>query len=519
MKGTGETGSPPPLRPRNRRPLAWALTGLAGLLLLIVVLNLTDSPPAAPAAEGPPPANLGAENGFFLLWGFAEPPGTDLQAGGFRAQVAELVSAEPGSRQARALFHDWNKRLNAGSRLHWQGTTLAFPPDPATDVSGHFAARRLELESRLEHFAELQERYRGMLAAARLDDFTPLGGEFPARSLLLATHAARLFAASCALQAVDGRWEEAARGLLQAAATGFRMISGARTLGVNALGKAMVELSLRTLASLLNRASCPPAAVQLVLEGLPPRPAADFGTAAVRAFSGLRFAAAVDRLKRDQIVDPMLLKDYFRDPAAFFVVERFVAISQLRVYQAVHAMASFLVKANETTAAMRALWQEVGRLEETPPWRWGKSPLLGRRSPPVATGPLWWLRNPVGRMMVRSAMPYNFPVLQHYVLQSHELRARYELVCLLARARASTPASRVPAAMLLRLLASAPERDPFGGGPYRYAATRRLLYSLGPDRLDDGGREGVETWRDSDLAVPVSFAADPAASGDGDDGR
>jgi hypothetical protein len=109
-------------------------------------------------------------------------------------------------------------------------------------------------------------------------------------------------------------------------------------------------------------------------------------------------------------------------------------------------------------------------------------------------------------MMVSSAVPFTWPVLQHYVFRSHCLKARYDLTRLLAQARLQAgPDMSLSQASLLDLLAAATERDPFSGGPYRFSPESGTLYSIGQDGLDNGGREQTASWRDSDIAVRISF--------------
>jgi len=476
-------------------------------LLFFLGLNLFDTGPGPGSAPPPPPpASLEPGGSFFLLWGFAEPPGTDPSAEAYGRQVRELFASPLRDSHSRARFGLWLTRLNADYRQYWQGASFYFPQLQGEDVASYFAARRAQVAERQERFSLLLRRYRGILQAAEMKDFTPQGWELPSRSYLLAANVAKLFAASRVLVALAGDWLPAGVDLLEAVDAGFRLIASGRTLAVNTLGKSMVELSLRALASLLNRPECPPRLARLVLEGMPERPARDFGTAAVRSFTLDGFAAALERIKTGGIVDPFLLKDYFRDPAAFFALERFVAISGPRFFAAFHALAAFFVQKNESIAMMRAFWEEVGALEEMPPWRWEATPLRQRRSSGAAAGPFWWLRNPVGKMMVSSAVPFNWPILQHYVYRSHELKSRYELTRLLARARLALDAGmKLDEETLTRLLSDAGPLDPFSGRPYRFSRERQALYSIGADRRDDRGREHPDVWRDSDIAVPIKF--------------
>ena len=158
-----------------------------------------------------------------------------------------------------------------------------------------------------------------------------------------------------------------------------------------------------------------------------------------------------------------------------------------------------------TTACV--FWENVGSLEAMPPWQWGSQPGAAlHRGLDTGQTPFWWLRNPLGKMMVRSAVPFTWPVLQHYVYRSHGLKVRYDLVRLLARARLQAgPDSILTQEALRGLLASATERDPFSGFPFLFSRESGMLYSIGPNGSDDGGREQQAIWRGSDIAVPIKF--------------
>ena len=464
-------------------------------------------PLTCPRLRSCPSAALGPDNGFFILWGFAEPPAGDPSGQAYRGLLLDLFKVRARDIRSRSPYGQWLARLNLSFRDHWQGARLNFPQGAHEDICALFASRRAEIAGRRQRFAVLQQRYERVLHSPRLEDFSPIGFELPLRCASLAGAAARLFAASRLLDALDGDWLPAGEDLLAAAAAGFQLLSSGRTLEVNSLGKDMIELSLRALAALLNRPECPSDLVRLVLQRLPARPVGQFGTAAVRAFTCLNFAAALARLKENRIVDPWLLKDFFREPAALFALERFVAISGLRLFTAAHALAAFFVQENETLTAACVFWENVGRLETLPPWQWDSRPGAAlHRGLDTVQAPFWWLRNPLGKMMVRSAVPFTWPVLQRYVYRSHGLKVRYDLVRLLAQARLqASPDSGVTREALRSLLAAAAERDPFSGSPFLFSRESGMLYSIGPNGSDDGGREQPAIWRDSDIAVPIRF--------------
>jgi hypothetical protein len=109
-------------------------------------------------------------------------------------------------------------------------------------------------------------------------------------------------------------------------------------------------------------------------------------------------------------------------------------------------------------------------------------------------------------MMVRSAVPFTWPVLQHYVYRSHGLKARYDLTRLLAMARLQAgPGKGLSRKELRGLLDSFPERDPFSSRSYLFNPESGMLYSVGQDGLDNDGRELPAAWQNSDIAVRIGF--------------
>lgn len=496
-----------------RRLVFVAVAAALLFILFFLGLNLFDTRPA-PAALGAgatrmPAANLEPGNLFFVVWGFAEPPETHPLSPEYRLRVLELFTprSRPFQRLSRSPYGQWLALLNDAVARHWQGAIILFPKGSVEELGEHFASQRGRIGELELRFAPLLSRFRRLLGAGALLDFTPVNWDCPPRSLQLATFAAKLYAAAAMLAALDGDWPAAGTDLLAAADAGFKLIASGRTLGVNALGKSMVELSLRALASLLNHPQCPPEFARLVVDRLPELPIQSFGTGPVREFNWLRFASSLARVKKDRIVDPTLLKDYFRDPKAFYVIVSLVGINRMRLFNVTHALAAFFIKENESLVMMRNFWDEVGALENAPPWRWRAGPVRRRRSLPATSGPFWWLRNPLGKMMVQSAAPYYWLILQKYVYRSRELQVRYDLTRLLAQARlASERDGGLGGEELGRLLAVA-ALDPFSGRPFRYGRGSATLYSLGADAEDDGGRERLELWRDSDIAVPIRFVS------------
>ncbi|MBU4404531.1 MAG: hypothetical protein L6428_15990 [Candidatus Aminicenantes bacterium] len=65
-------------------------------------------------------AALGPDNGFFILWGFAEPPDSDPAGQAYRGLLLDLFAARAKDFRSRSPYGQWLARLNLGYREHWQ---------------------------------------------------------------------------------------------------------------------------------------------------------------------------------------------------------------------------------------------------------------------------------------------------------------------------------------------------------------------------------------------------------------
>ena len=173
---------------------------LALFVLFFFGLNLFDSRPGAGAGRGrgPAAAQPGAGQRLFPRLGLRRtagdrPPGRRLTA----RQVLELFAARARNYLFRSRYGQWLARLNAGYRRHWQGATLYFPQLPRR---GRRRLFRLPPRPDRGTAAALRRAAAALppAPAGRASSRTsrPWAGSCPARSLLLATYTAKLFAAS-----------------------------------------------------------------------------------------------------------------------------------------------------------------------------------------------------------------------------------------------------------------------------------------------------------------------------------
>jgi hypothetical protein len=98
--------------------------------------------------------------------------------------------------------------------------------------------------------------------------------------------------------------------------------------------------------------------------------------------------------------------------------------------------------------------------------------------------------NPIGRLLIagelESVSLLDLNLKRHW---AGNAATRVVLACELFRRAKRTEAPTLKAIVDAKLLDAVPE-DPFDGKPMRYDAARHVVWSVGPDGKDDGGRVG-----------------------------
>ncbi len=101
-------------------------------------------------------------------------------------------------------------------------------------------------------------------------------------------------------------------------------------------------------------------------------------------------------------------------------------------------------------------------------------------------GALFMRRNPVGRILCGVVLPTLDATLDRKC-ESDALLAAARLITALRRHELKHGCPPANLTALVPEFLSAVPADPFDGRPFRYAADRRIIYSVGPDLADDGG--------------------------------
>lgn len=462
------------------------LLNVLGILVLggivaFIALNLFDSE-AVQNPITPPnlkPASLAADNGFYILWLLAEPAETEIAARSAIMPIRALF--DPGYDNERTIAAYVETKISkARSSQAWKEFSPPFPAD--TDPAGKdwfpfFTDNRQAVVKQKEQYAVLLSRYERLLASPRIEDFTLPRDDAPLPNLVMWMKVAKLSTGIQIVQALDGQWAEAASALIAQVDLCRRSISNSRALVFNLVGKAVMTQSLRALACLLSQEACPPAVMSQVLGGLAPLTYAEFGTRQGFTFEYLAMADQIDRIESGR-----LREDDLDLPLPGY-------------------LGPLLLNSNRTKQYFAEYWNKMIEYESKPPHTWPALTALGytRQSSHF----LWWVRNPVGKIVADIAIPN----MEGVARRSYALKARHDLVRISAELHLKRRAGQ-SAGALLPSLESYRALDPYSGRHYIYNEGNGVLYSIGPDRVDGGGIEKLmRSSMDSDIVMICSLAS------------
>jgi len=413
-------------------------------------------------------------NGYYRLWTLTEPEGTDVESDDvifkYRRFYDPKFDNDKYIKEWNASDENWftNRKGYKGSfkpyltkwkqMLKKDGDWVNPPKDPTQDWTREVLAHRdivVELQTLEKVFLE---RYQRVVDSEVFEDFTLIRPDFPVPHLLAWLQVTKLYIIVHMLDAVDGNWETGVSHLLNHIRFSKKAVKGSRTLILNLVAKAVQRLTLQALASLMNQPEFPAPLYEKIIDGLPPLENEDFGTRV-----------------------PMLLEGF----------------NLTRIEKG-----GLLLQKNRTRQYFCDLVSKLVNSEKIPPFQWESSPLENNK---VKNGWFWWLLNPAGKSeFERVAESQTVSNLFTVVFKSYSLKAIYEMTRISAELHLHyTPGKdKTVKEVLDRLETYRSWVDPGSGKPYVWDERRQVLYSIGTDRDDDGGKADYTTI-DTDIILPV----------------
>jgi hypothetical protein len=466
------------------KAVLFILIAVVGLTAAYVIFNQLDArsdPEREYTAADLAKNDFSAANGYYLLWALAEAPDVDIESAAVRQKYRTLFDPELGG----SGWKNWNQDVYKKMYGHFYRLRSQlgkkhgiYPVSESPDqITVDWLTWAVKREAYLRELAitweVLLRRYDMLQAVPVFQEFMPPAYDAPIPNLLAWLHVAKLFDNLCLLQAHDGDWSGAASRLLNHLAFSRRAMAGSRVLITRLIAEGIYRLNLQALASLLNQPECPVEVCELISRRLP-----DLSTEEID-------------LRQPVINEYLVTKDALQSGKIFWF-EKESPIDWPR----------FLLQKNRTLRIWHDWGERLLRLEKTPPCRWesGAMELLTFRP-----GRLWWLQNPTGKKLAGAGMVSGAGLLHKRWLS----RTLFDLLRISAELHQRYDFSR-PVAQVLPTLASYRSVDPGSGKPYIWNDSKQILYGVGMDCVDNGGKELVADWKGFDSVLPCVLYVRPA---------
>ncbi|UCH93875.1 MAG: hypothetical protein JSV88_26910 [Candidatus Aminicenantes bacterium] len=409
-------------------------------------------------------------NGYYRLWSLTEPEAVDIESDELLLKYRRMHDPQfDNDKYLKEWLADENtwsfpkkdmgyyKKyiLERKEILKKSGTFDSFAGASTRDWTRLILSQKesvLELKSLYQVFLD---RYQKLVDSEIFEDFTIVRYDTTVPHLLAWLHVAKLYNTVNMLDALEGDWEKGVSHLLDHAELAKKAIKTSRTIILNLVAKAVLRESLHGLASLMNEPEFPKALYKKVINGLPPIKHEEYGT------KGL-------------------------------VVEVF-DISQVKKRH-------LLLQKNRTQQYFYNFFSKLVNSEKIPPYQWKSHPMENNS---LRTGWTWWLQNPAGKIIFDKS--HSLPAINNLftvVFKSYSLKAAYDMT----RISAELHFNYVPGKPVQEILESLETYrtwvDLGSGKPYIWNQQKQILYSIGVDRDDDGGKIDLKSL-DTDFALPV----------------
>jgi hypothetical protein len=463
------------------------LGSLVILVLVYVLINLVDAGPAR--LEGEDNLDLSSfdtycsgvvgvpsfdkSNGYYRLWTLTEPFDVDIESDEVLLKYRRMHDpqfdmekyrkewlANPNSWVAgkeRKGFYETYMRKRKEILNKYGVFDSAFSKDiDMRDWTRRILTNKeavLELKSLYRVFLE---RYQKLVDSDILKDFTFVSYDTTFPHLLAWLHLARLYNTVHMLDALEGNWEQGVSHLLEHVEMGKKAIKNGRSLIFNLVAKAVIREALNALAALMNEPEFPMPLYKTIADRLPPIGPDEFGTRIPLLLEGFTLCHRVQK-------------------------------------------GGFLLQKNRTQQYFCDFLAKLVNSEKIPPFKWESTPLEMK----VKNGIFWWLQNPRGKSMFEEFLKRTtVKNLFTTVFKAYSLKATYDMTRISAELHRAFQPGKPVEEILQGLDTYRSWVDPCSGKPYIWDSRKQILYSIGMDRDDDGGKVDRSSM-DTDIILPV----------------
>jgi hypothetical protein len=453
---------------------------VVGLIVLYIGINLFDEGlrPGVYTEKDLLPASFDKNNGYYILWGLSEPGDVDVQSEAYTREIRQLFEPGPQGEMHLGNFNakDYKSQFASYAKAIRK---IKFPVSSREDWLTVIMPQAEEVEKAREACSLVLKRYEDLLTTPAFEDFTMPTFDTPIPNLMAWLMAAKLYTAVRTIEAVEGNWEASVQALLRHISFGKKAISHSRILIGNLIGKAVTNISLQGLASILNHRECPGSIYSMVLSGMPDLKYEEYGTG--NAFIG-------ECLSCFDIIDTVGSSEspgIIDDEGGFHLLQMLPE--------------AIFLKENQTKNYFFDFYSMLIAFEKQDPHQWNRNTYKKTKESLKAKGAFRWLRNPLGKIILDIAIP-NIAI----IFKSYRTRTYYEMTRILAELHMKYSPGK-PVEDILKELESYQSLDPCSGKPYVWEPVKKVLYSIGTDGVDNEGVEKLNEEKGSDFVIPVVF--------------
>jgi hypothetical protein len=454
---------------------------LLALLVVWVVANQFDAKlnPDVFTMKEIPEASFGKANGFYILWSFHKPPEVDINSDAIREKYQKLFDPRWDNEKYIREYDYKKERIMFNKTFSIKFREIGILLTGVGDITRNDLCPEVESKKSLlspldPDLVVFYQRFRMMIDSPIFEDFVSLKADAPLPNLLAWLQAAKLYAAVNILTALEGEWEKGVSNLLDLTDFSKRAVKASRFLIFNLVSKGILQISLQSIASLMNRKECPATVFEMVLKRTPPIKFEEFGS-------------------RQSLICELLgfTHDFFDRPYKHKPYRFFNFWERTLLF--------FFLQENRTKNLANEYYKQYIELEQTPPYQW-KSDTI--RMKPFKTGPFWWLWNAGGKELLSSYINYGNG-LHAVIYKSYGKKAIYDMVRISAELHLTYNPDK-PVQEILNRLDSYKVLDACSGQPYKWNDEKQVLYSIGTDRTDNGGEtHRYQRIEGTDYALPV----------------
>lgn len=450
------------------------LLAAAAVLIGFILFNQFDAydVPGLYTEQDLGPPIFDKTNGFYLLFSLWEPPDSDVRSDAVINRYRAFFDPVPG--QTRDV-EDWVRMAGKGVFKKYEKETR-FVNRSGKDWAGFTRSNRAGLRRLETRLSFLLERYRRLLGSGIVSDFsTPrldITYLYPDRKELLT--AANLYTCLGIGKSLDGD-PGGVQDILAQVNFAKKLIASARSLYTNRIGKDILKLSLEAANNLMNQKECPREVFLQVFNALKPLAYEDFGSRG--AFIG--YYLAVERWLGNQL-------------------DRRIEKGNIEVGKKLGLAARLFLQRKRTQVYYFNYISRCIRYETLPPYKWEMDFLEAEN---LLDSKFWWLRNPTGKFIFTKELK---PGFYPDILKSQQLRILYQLTRISAEIHLKYPGKK-GVEKTLDSLVSYRVSDPYSGKSYIWKREKNIIYSIGTNRRDDGGKyRGTGYFKEEppDIAVP-----------------